>query len=222
MAAKKTSKKTVGKKSTKKSSFYLVRTLEETRDSLTDTAKELNEKYIQKPIRNGKDFFGDLKKSPRKTIDNLIDDSKGFITDTRNDTRDKIKTYIKDGKAFAKKAKNNPRKAVNGLLDDGREYIDTVKSDTRKKIETYFEDSKDFMKEIENDTRKLVDDLVDAGKKAVEKIPGKKAVETNIDKRVKSIPRQLNLPSKQDIEKLNKSMKALSKKVDTLSSQYAA
>ena len=222
MAAKKSSKKTAGKKSIKKSNFYIIRTFEEARTNLTDTAKEFNEKFIQKPIQDGKDFFEDFRKSPRKTIDNLIDDGKGFVTDTRNDTRTRIKTYIKDGKAFAKKAKNNPRKAVNGLLDDGREYIDTVTADTRKKIESYLEDSKDFMKGIENDTRKLVDDFVDAGKKAVDKIPGKKAIETNIDKRVKSIPRQLNLPSKEDVEKLNKSMKALSKKVETLRSQYAA
>jgi len=75
---------------------------------------------------------------------------------------------------------------------------------------------------VEKDARLVVDDLVENGKKAFEKIPGKKAIEKRIDSGMKSIPKQLNLPNRKDIEKLNSSMKALSQKVEALNKQYAA
>jgi hypothetical protein len=222
MTTKNANKKTTGKKTTRKSKFYTMNVVKDMKNSLSDTAKEINQKLIQKPIRNGKDFLQDLKKSPRKTIDTLIDDSKEFIEDTKKDARKKIDAYVKDGKTFAKKAQKNPRKTITSLFDDGKGYIKDLKADTRKKVDNYFEDGKELLQKVEKDARLIVEDLLETGKKSIDKIPGKKSIEINLEKRVKAIPNTLNLPSKKDIENLNQSMKALNKKVETLSSQYAA
>ncbi len=222
MTTKNANKKATGKKTTRKSKFHTVNVVKDVKNSLSDTVKEINQKLIQKPIRNGKDFIKDLQKNPRKTIDSLIDDSKEFIEDTTKDARKKIDAYVKDGKTFAKKAQKNPRKTITSLFDDGKDYIKDLKTDTQKKVDTYFEDGKELFQKVEKDARLIVEELLETGKKSIDKIPGKKSIEINLEKRVKSIPNTLNLPSKKDIENLNQSMKALNKKVETLRAQYAA
>ncbi len=216
-------RKTVKKEKVKTPSrFYVVRNLQEARDNLTDRLDEYNAKYIKKPIENGKEFVEDLKKDPRKTLETLVDDGKDMIEDVKKDARKKIDTLVDDGKAFLKKAKKDPKKAFNQLVDDGKEFIEELKDDTRGKLDNLIEDYKTVLKGIEKDARMVKKDLLDNGKKVMDKVPGKQKIEKKISSTIKSIPSQLNMPSKKDIDSLVRGMKELNEKVDTLSKVYAA
>ena len=213
--AKKSTKKAVKKT---KSQFYVVRTAREVGENLTDTVKEYNEKYVKKPFETGKEFIEDVRMDPRKVFDGLVDDSQDFVKGVRKDAR---KT-VDDGKKLVKDLRKDPRKVFDGFVDDAKEYVGDVRKDARKTMDGFVDDGKDFLEGLEKDVRKVIDDFLDSGKKAFEKIPMVETVEKKLNSGMKAVPAQLNLPSKKDIEKLTINVKALNKKVDNLSKQYAA
>lgn len=215
MAPKKTVKKTTSR-------FYTVRTVQKAKKNLTKAAKDYNKKLFQEPVENGKDFVEELKDNPRKVIESFVDDGKDFIQDFRKDARKKIDDVVKDSKKFFRKVKKNPRKTIDSLFDDGKEFIKDLQTDTRKKIDSFIDDGKDILEGIEKDARLVIDDLVESGKKRLDEIPGKKSIETTIEKKMKSIQNQLNLPSKKEVEKLARNVNALNQKVEIMSSQVAA
>jgi polyhydroxyalkanoate synthesis regulator phasin len=212
------------KKSTKKavkqtqSQFYVVRTAREARDNLTDKVKDYNEKYVNQPFKAGKEFIEDVRKDPRKVYDGLVDDGLDLVKGVRKDAQ---KT-VKDGKKLVKDLRKDPRKVLDNVVDDAKGYVGDVRKDVRKTMDGFVDNGKEFLEGVQNDARKVFDDFLDSGKKTIEKIPVVKTVEKKLNSSLKAVPSQLNLPSKKDIEKLTRSVKALNNKVDNLSKQYAA
>ncbi|MFZ5573344.1 MAG: hypothetical protein ACOZF0_23320 [Thermodesulfobacteriota bacterium] len=204
------------------SRYYVVRNLREAKNTLTDKLDRYNEKVFRKPIENGKEFVEDLKKDPVKAIEGLMDDGKEFIEDVKNDAREKIDSLLDDGKMFLKKARKDPRKAISRLMDESKDFIEELKADTREKMDSLIDDYKSVLKGIEKDARIVKKDIIERGKKAIEKVPGKQQLEKKISSRMKSIPAQLNLPSKKDIDSITRGVKELNEKVDSLRSAYAA
>ncbi len=212
------------KKSTKKaviqtkSQFYVVRTAREAGENLTDKVKDYNEKYVNQPFKAGKEFIEDVRKDPRKVYDGLVDDGLDLVKGVRKDAQ---KT-VKDGKKFVKDLRKDPRKVLDDVVDDARGYVGDVRKDVRKTMDGFVDNGKEFLEGVQNDARKVLDDFLDSGKKTIEKIPVVKTVEKKLNSSMKAVPSHLNLPSKKDIEKLTRSVKALNNKVDNLSKQYAA
>ena len=101
------------KKRTAKTRFYIVRTVQETRNRVTDKLEDYSQTYIERPIKNGKALVKDLKKAPRKTLSAWIDDGKETITDLNKETRATVNGMIKDGKAFLTKAGKEPRQTLD-------------------------------------------------------------------------------------------------------------
>lgn len=221
-AKNKTRKTAKQEKAKTPSRFYVVRNIQEARDNLADRLDEYSEKLIKKPIENSKEFVEDLKKDPRKTIEALVDDGKDLIADVKKDARKKIDSIVDDGKAFLKKAKKDPRKTLTRLMDESKDFFEELKEDTREKMDGLVDDYKTVLKGIEKDARIVKKDLLESGKKAIDKVPGKQKIEKKITSTIKSIPTQLNMASKKDIDSLVRGMKELNEKVDTLSKVYAA
>ncbi len=213
--AKKSTKKAV--KQTK-SQFYVVRTAREAGENLTDKVKDYNEKYVNQPFKAGKEFIEDVRKDPRKVYDGLVDDGLDLVKGVRKDAQ---KT-VKDGKKFVKDLRKDPRKVLDDVVDNARGYVGDVRKDVRKTMDGFVDNGKEFLEGVQNDARKVLDDFLDSGKKTIEKIPVVKTVEKKLNSSMKAVPSHLNLPSKKDIEKLTRSVKALNNKVDNLSKQYAA
>ena len=213
--AKKSTKKAV--KQTK-SQFYVVRTAREAGENLTDKVKDYNEKYVNQPFKAGKEFIEDVRKDPRKVYDGLVDDGLDLVKGVRKDAQ---KT-VKDGKKFVKDLRKDPRKVLDDVVDDARGYVGDVRKDVRKTMDGFVDNGKEFLEGVQSDARKVLDDFLDSGKKTIEKIPVVKTVEKKLNSSMKAVPSHLNLPSKKDIEKLTRSVKALNNKVDNLSKQYAA
>jgi polyhydroxyalkanoate synthesis regulator phasin len=216
MAKVKKSTKKAGKKT--KSQFYVVRTALKTRDNLADMVGDYNEKYVRNPFKTGKEFIEDLRKDPRKVYDGLVDDSQDFVKGVRKDSQ---KT-VSNGKKLVRDLRKDPRKVLDSYVDDAKDYVEDVRKDVRKAMDGFVDNGKEFVEGIEKDARKIINDVVDSGKETFKKLPMKEAIEKKVNVGLKAVPSQLNLPSKKDIEKLTRSVKALNNKVENLRKQYAA
>jgi polyhydroxyalkanoate synthesis regulator phasin len=207
---------------TAKSRYYVVNTLQETREKVTDTLENYKDNYVAKPLKNGKAFVSDLKTAPRKTITGLVDDGKEMVGDLNKETRQKVDGLVKDGKAFITKAGKDPRKAINEIWDDTVAKVDDLKKDTRSRMDDLKADYQAVIDGIGKDARLVLEEVVETGKKALDKVPGIQKVEKKIRSRIDSLPAQFNLPSKKDIDGLARRVNTLNKKVDSIQKSIAA
>ncbi len=221
MAKAKTSRGT-RKKTTPKTRFYVVRTVQETRTRVADKLEDYSQTYFTRPIKSGKALVTDLKTAPRKTLSAWIDDSKTTITDLNKETRATVGGMIKDGKAFLTKASKEPRQTLNGVWDDGKSRIDDLRQDTRSRMAELKADTRSLLEGIGQDARLVVDEAVSGGRQALDKVPGKQKIENEVRSRIQTLPGQFNLPSKKDIDALARRVSRLSKKVDELHREVAA
>jgi len=166
MAQAKKSRRTQ-KKSTVKTRFYLVKTVQETRERVTDKLEDYSQTYIERPIKTGKTLVKDLKKAPRKTLSTWIDDGKETISDLNKETRATVSGMIKDGKAFLTKAGQKPRQTLNDVLDDGKAKIEDLSEDTRSRMADLKAETRSFLEGIGKDARIVVDEVVYGGRQTV-------------------------------------------------------
>jgi polyhydroxyalkanoate synthesis regulator phasin/DNA-dependent RNA polymerase auxiliary subunit epsilon len=193
------------------SRYYVVRTIQDVRKNVTDRVENYHQEFIVDPIESGKEFVEDLRDDPRKALNNLVDDGRRVVGDLKKDTRKKVDGVVADGRKFYKKARKNPRKTFVSMLDDGRDFAEDL-----------LQDGKSVMKGIEKDARIALDEIVDGGRKALDNLPAKKKLQKKIEKRIKSVPVQFNLPTRKDMDMLMDRLESLNTKIDTLGKEYAA
>ena len=208
MAQKKTKRQTQKKAASR---FYVVRSIQDARKNMTDRMENYHQEFIKDPIQSGKEVVEDFRDDPRKAMDNLVDDGRKLIGDLKKDTKKKVNGVVADSRKLYKKARKNPRKTFNKMVDDGRDFAEDL-----------LEDGKSFMKGIEKDARIVLDEMVDSGKKALDNLPGKKKFQKKVEKRIKSLPKQFNLPTRKDINLLMGRLENLNTKIDTLGKEIAA
>ncbi len=155
------------KKTAAKTRFYLVKTVQETRERVTDKLEDYSQTYIERPIKTGKALVKDLKKAPRKTLATWIDDGKETMSDLNKETRASVSGMIKDGKAFLTKAGKKPRQTLNDVLDDGKAKIEDLSEDTRSRMAELKADTRSVLEGIGNDARLVVDEVVYGGRQTV-------------------------------------------------------
>ena len=66
------------------SRFYVVRSIHDVRKNVTDRVGNYQKEFIKDPIESGKGFVDDFRDDPRKTLNNLSDDSKRFVADLKS------------------------------------------------------------------------------------------------------------------------------------------
>lgn len=210
------------KKRTDKTRFYIVKTVQETRNRVTDKLEDYSQTYFARPIKSGKAMVKDLKKAPRKTLSTWLEDGKATITDLNQETRSTVGDMIKDGKAFLTKAGKEPHQTLNDVLDDGKAKIEDLREDTRSRMADFKADTRSLLEGIGKDARLVVDEVVAGGRQALDKVPGKQKIEKEVRSRIQTLPAQFNLPSKKDIEGLVRRVNRLNKKVEELHRAVAA
>jgi polyhydroxyalkanoate synthesis regulator phasin len=67
-----------------------------------------------------------------------------------------------------------------------------------------------------------MNDLVKDGRKAIDRMPGRETVESALKRGMRDFPSQLNLPARDDVEKIGKRLESLHHSVDALQEQLAA
>jgi polyhydroxyalkanoate synthesis regulator phasin len=208
MAQKKTKNHTQKKASSR---YYVVRSIQDARKHMTERVEKYHQEFIKDPIQSGKEVVEDFKDDPRKAMDKLVDDSRKFMGDLKKDSKKKVNGIVADGRKFYKKAKKNPRKTFNNMLDDGRDFAEDL-----------LEDGKAFVKEIEKDVRIVMEEMTDSGKKALDSLPGKKKLQRTLENRMASLPKQFNMPTRKEINRLMGRLEDLSTKINALDKEIAA
>ena len=204
------------------SRFYVVKTVQQARERVNGKLEEANQAYVSRPIKNGRAFVTDLQKAPRKTLGGLFDDGKELLTDLNEETRAKVGDMFKESKRFMNKAVKAPRKTLNEVWDDGKELIEEMREDARRRMEDLNNEYRSMLKGLGGDLRLVVDEVMAGGRKAVDKVPGKQTLEKEVNRWMRALPAQFNLPSKKDIDGLSRRVGTLNKKVESLQKTVAA
>ncbi len=106
----------------------------------------------------------------------------------------------------------------NVLIDNGRKVVLAglgVVTLAQEELTQLFENLVDRGTKTEEKTRKLVNKQVKNRQKEVNKAT--KRVESEVEKRFEDVLHRMNIPSKNDIEKLSRKVTTLNKKVNELS-----
>ena len=120
---------------------------------------------------------------------------KAFITETYEKAVDTVKTSTEKYKDMFEEKKNAYKeKYVQPVMDKGNDIRDKVKAEYDKALET--------------------------GKKWIPESTIKN-VEEKWDKGLSSIVEKVNLPTREDIDRLTKAMETLNSKMDTLNEKYS-
>lgn len=100
---------------------------------------------------------------------------------------------------------------------------DKVKAYNEKYVSKYLDSGRDFLKDREKDARKVYDNMIEKGKEYVEKgreykdkVPMAGKIEERISGAYRSVKEKINLPAREDIEKLTAAMDTLNARVDEL------
>jgi len=210
------------KKTTTKNRFYVVDTVQRTRRRVSDKLEDYSDTYISRPIRSGQARIADLRQAPRKTLSGWLDGGKERISELNQETRSTVGKVIREGKAFLTKAGKAPRQTLNGVLDDGKTRVDDLREDARNRMAELKAETRSFIEGIGKDAQLVMDDVITGSRQVLDKVPGKQKIEKAVRIRMRTLPAQLNLPSKKDIDSLARRVGTLNKKVDELHRSVAA
>lgn len=130
----------------------------------------------------------------RKTTDTLAETIKEY-------NQKYTAKYIKTSKEFIEKTEKDSRKIMDNFVSTGK---DKVKEYNEKYLSKITENSKEFYS-----------DILSKGKELKAKLPIDK-IEDQISKSYNAVTEHINLPRREDIENLTKSMDTLNANVDVL------
>ena len=94
------------------------------------------------------------------------------------------------------------------------------KTYNEKYVTKYVDSGKDFLKDVEKNARQRFDKMVETGKKYKSKVPMADKIEKRITETYNTVKSRINLPTKEDIDKLTMAMDKLTTKVDELNRKY--
>jgi polyhydroxyalkanoate synthesis regulator phasin len=96
------------------------------------------------------------------------------------------------------------------------------KTYNEKYFSKHVDNGRDFFKMVEKDARKKMDDLLKKGKQYKKKVPMLEKMESRVTDAYNTVKSRIDLPTKEDIDKLTASMDSLTAKVDELNKKYTA
>lgn len=97
-------------------------------------------------------------------------------------------------------------------------YEETVKTYRERYMEKPSARAREFTEGLRRDLRKVVDNSLENGKK---RLPSADSLRSRFDCGARRVSDKLNLPSRQDIQKLRDAMENLSVKVEKLNDRYS-
>ena len=122
---------------------------------------------------------------------------------------------------FLKTVRTRGEKYARNAYETCKEFTEDMINDPGRTVTDVFDNGKAFVSDLKKDTRKKIKSIVKKGKKYRDEFSAMKTIKNEISKGLKAVPARVNLASKQDIDKLIRSMEALNKKLDTLNRKYS-
>ncbi|MCP4113643.1 MAG: hypothetical protein GY749_50315 [Desulfobacteraceae bacterium] len=129
-----------------------------------------------------------------------------FVVRTIKKAKD---TYTDKVKEYNEKLKEYNEKFVKNRKEVLKDY-------NEKYVKNFVETGKDFGEGVKKDTLKVIDLAVEKGKNLIPENTVLETVKEKVSCSVKTVTDKINLPSKQDIEKLTGAVETLNSKVDSL------
>ncbi len=120
-----------------------------------------------------------------------------------------VKTIKKAKDAYTDKVKDYNERFIKNRKEVIKDY-------NEKYIKNFIETGKDFGEGVKKDTLKVIDLAVEKGKKLIPENTVTETVKEKVSTSFKTVTDKINLPSKQDIEKLTGAVETLNTKVDSL------
>jgi len=163
----------------------------------------------------------------RSSADNVSEKVKAYNDKYVAQTVEKGKKTLKEynDKYFAKTIekgrdtiKQYNSKYVSPAMEKGRSVIDGP----YKKVSKSFDDVLAKGREYEKDAMKRFDDFVDSSRKFMYKVPMVETIEKRVTGSLNSVPRMINMPCKEDIDKLTNAMETLNSNIETMKKQNSA
>lgn len=155
------------------------------------------------------------------------DESGFFVFRTFKNTADNVSEKVKvyNDKYFMKTiekgrdtVKEYNSKYVSPAVKKGRSAIDGP----YKKISKSVDDVLAKGREFEKDAVKRFDDFVDSSRKFMYKVPMVETIEKRVTGSLNSVPRLINMPCKEDIDKLTSAMETLNSNIENMKQQNSA
>jgi len=139
------------------------------------------------------------------------------IQKTAETVQGKVKAYneqyvVKTIEKGKKTVKEYNDKYVTKAIEKGKEYVDAP----YKKISGSVDEFLSKGRSLEKDAWKKIDAYVVNGRKFMYKIPMVETLEKRVTSGLTAMPAKINLPGRNDIEKLTLAMESLNANIETL------
>jgi len=160
-------------------------------------------------------------------------EEQGVIVEAFQKATDAVSTKMKDyNEKYLTKAIENGKEKVKEInekyleynekyltknIEKGKEYVEGPYNKLTDKVDEVLAKGRD----IEKDALKKLDEFVEDGRKFMYKIPMVETVEKKMTEGLNALPGMINMPSKGEIVKLTKAMKALNSNIESLKTQKA-
>jgi hypothetical protein len=174
------------------SKFYVANTMAQAKEKIEEKVNTVKEKYVKKQVENTWQFINEIKADPVKKFDDIIDDGKDAISKLKTD---RVETISKK--------------------------VERVKKVAKQRVERLNKETQKVYEGIEHDARLIVEEMIALGKEKLDKLSMKKIIKEKVTKGMDAIPSKLNLPSKEEIDKLVTGIDGVNKKVDALNREFA-
>ncbi|MDI6796220.1 MAG: hypothetical protein QMD09_04710 [Desulfatibacillaceae bacterium] len=209
-----------------------VKPLQKAMESANALFNEYNERYVKKAVETGRVLAVDARKNTLEALEGVMGDSKKilksiprveafapklaqmeapenyFVVTTFQKATDTAAAAVKEYNEVLKKS-----------MDSGRQWMEEMTRKTREKGTGVFETS---FASVSTAAKKAADDAKNIAQSLTLKITNQTQraatfVNTQVEKGISAVTNALNLPTRQDINKLTRAMNALSKKMDAMS-----
>jgi polyhydroxyalkanoate synthesis regulator phasin len=106
---------------------------------------------------------------------------------------------------------------IDALKEARKNATERMNSYNEKYFKKFAETGKAFAEDFRKDTNELFDRMVETGKKIAPKLPFADRLEKTISEAVARAATRLNIPRRDDVERLSKAIESLNEKVGGLS-----
>ncbi|MFP4474306.1 MAG: hypothetical protein ACLFOY_02035 [Desulfatibacillaceae bacterium] len=196
------------------SEYYVVRTIQRVADNLQTPLADANEKYLRRAVESGRDFVEDVGKGTRETLSGVVDEGRRFAA------------RIPALESLANAGEPSPPEATAIPEKDGSRdtLVDILMDSFGQNLREFHEE---HVRKVVETTMFLVGDvgmtaltkfgtLVQEGRRVLARSLFLEAIEDIIEDRLRNAAGLLNLPTKEEVDRLTRAMDKFNKKADQL------
>jgi len=200
--------------------FSYIAKVRQSTDAVGEMINDYRDKYADQIITAGKELAEGVKADGRVIYDDIV--AIGQHSDPKTEKTEKVDTDAKaagqEKSAVDKESATESRFCLRSAVKDKTHQITSTFDKYKEKYTANTSKNTElFINAIKSDTRKIVDDVSGSAKKIVAQRIPLKGVHKTITRSVDGVLSRINLPQKQDIERLTEALEMLNTKVDYLS-----